>query len=184
MNSGLPDSPDQQETQLNAKLSAGGLALDPIETASTDELRALQLKRLKASLAHAYENVPFYKASFDRAGIQPQALQSLDDLRHFPFTVKSDLRDNYPFGMFAVPREQVVRIHASSGTTGKPTVVGYTQSDIDMWAGLVARSIRGKTRPDRRALRGRPDRAPGAVAAGLWRQHHHGYAQLYVGHCR
>ena len=86
--------------------------------------------------------MPFYKASFDRAGIQPQALQSLDDLRHFPFTVKSDLRDNYPFGMFAVPREQVVRIHASSGTTGKPTVVGYTQSDIDMWAGLVARSIR------------------------------------------
>lgn len=127
---------------MKPRLSAGGFELEAIETASIDELRALQLTRLKNTLAHAYQNVPFYRQSFDVAGITPESVQSLEDLRHVPFTVKSDLRDNYPFGMFAVPREQVVRIHASSGTTGKPTVVGYTQADIDMWAGLVARSIK------------------------------------------
>jgi phenylacetate-CoA ligase len=124
------------------KLSAGGLPLEPIETASVDELRALQLERLKWSLKHAYENVPHYRRSFDAAGVKPEDLRTLSDLARFPFTVKTDLRDNYPFAMFAVPREKVVRIHASSGTTGKPTVVGYTQRDIDTWADLVARSIR------------------------------------------
>lgn len=116
--------------------------LDPIETATVDELRALQLKRLKWSLKHAYENVPFYKKSFDQHGVHPDDLNALDELAKFPFTLKDNLRDNYPFGMFAVPREQVIRIHASSGTTGKPTVVGYTQKDIDTWADLMARSIR------------------------------------------
>ena len=116
--------------------------LDAIETASRDEVTALQLKRLKATLQHAYANVPHYKKSFDAKGVHPDDLTSLADLGKFPFTVKKDLRDNYPFGLFAVPREQVVRLHASSGTTGKPTVVGYTQSDIDTWADLVARSIR------------------------------------------
>jgi len=116
-------------------------AYDPIETASVDELRALQLERMRRSLRHAYENVAHYRQSFDAAGVRPESLRSLEDLRLFPFTTKQHLRDNYPFGMFAVPREQVVRIHASSGTTGKPTVVGYTQRDIDTWAGLVARSI-------------------------------------------
>jgi phenylacetate-CoA ligase len=116
--------------------------LDAIETASRDEISALQLDRLKWSLRHAYDNVPHYKASFDAAGIHPDDLAGLSDLAKFPFTVKADLRANYPFGMFAVPREQVVRIHASSGTTGKPTVVGYTQADIDTWADLMARSIR------------------------------------------
>lgn len=122
--------------------------LDSIEIASRDEISALQLERMRWSLAHAYENVPFYKKSFDAAGVHPQELGSLEDLTNFPFTVKTDLRDNYPFGMFAVPREQVVRIHASSGTTGKPTVVGYTQKDIDLWSDLVARSLRAAgTRP-------------------------------------
>ena len=116
--------------------------LEPIEKASLDELRALQLRRMRASLAHAYENVPHYRRSFDFAGVHPEDLRELADLRRFPFMVKKDLRDNYPFGMFAVPREQVSRIHASSGTTGKPTVVGYTKRDIDTWADLVARSIR------------------------------------------
>ena len=116
--------------------------LDAIETASRDEVTSLQLKRLKATLQHAYANVPHYKKSFDAKGVHPDDLTSLADLGKFPFTVKKDLRDNYPFGLFAVPREQVVRLHASSGTTGKPTVVGYTQSDIDTWADLVARSIR------------------------------------------
>ncbi|MEN9383131.1 MAG: hypothetical protein RL323_274 [Pseudomonadota bacterium] len=116
--------------------------LEPIEKASVDELRALQLKRLKASLQHAYDHSPVYKARFDAAGVHPSDCQSLADLSKFPFTTKSDLRDNYPFGMFAVPRDRVVRIHASSGTTGKPTVVGYTQNDIDTWAALVARSLR------------------------------------------
>jgi phenylacetate-CoA ligase len=122
--------------------SHGGLALEPIERASIDELRALQLKRLQQTLAHAYSNVDHYRRSFDAAGVHPDDLLSLDDLAKFPFTVKTDLRDNYPFGMFAVPRDKVVRIHASSGTTGKPTVVGYTAADIDNWANLVARSIR------------------------------------------
>jgi phenylacetate-CoA ligase len=116
--------------------------LEPIETASRDELAALQLQRLKTTLQHAYDHVPHYKAAFDTAGVHPSDCRSLADLAKFPFTTKKDLRDNYPFGMFAVPREQVVRIHASSGTTGKPTVVGYTQHDIDTWANLVARSIR------------------------------------------
>ncbi|WP_295806083.1 phenylacetate--CoA ligase PaaK [uncultured Nitratireductor sp.] len=122
--------------------------LDPIEIASRDEIQALQLVRLKWSLNHAYENVPHYRKSFDAAGVHPDDLKQLSDLSKFPFTVKTDLRDNYPFGMFAVPREKVVRIHASSGTTGKPTVVGYTAKDIDTWAEVMARSIRASgTRP-------------------------------------
>ena len=116
--------------------------LDPIETASVDEIRALQLKRLKWSLSHAYENVPMYRERFDAASVHPDDLQDLSDLARFPFTYKDDLRNNYPFGLFAVPREDIVRIHASSGTTGKPTVVGYTQGDIDMWADMMARSLR------------------------------------------
>jgi phenylacetate-CoA ligase len=116
--------------------------LEPIETASIEELRTLQLKRLKHSLTHAYNNSPFYKAQFDKVGVHPSDLKKLSDLAKFPFTVKSDLRDNYPFKMFAVPQDDIVRIHASSGTTGTPTVVGYTKNDIDMWANVVARSIR------------------------------------------
>jgi phenylacetate-CoA ligase len=116
--------------------------LEPIERASRDELQALQLERLQATLRHAYEQVPHYRKAFDGAGVHPSDCRSLADLGKFPFTNKADLRANYPFGMFAVPREKVVRIHASSGTTGKPTVVGYTQGDIDRWADLVARSIR------------------------------------------
>jgi phenylacetate-CoA ligase len=116
--------------------------LEPIERASRDELQALQLERLKWTLTHAYENVPHYRKAFDEAGVHPDDLKSLADLAKFPFTEKKTLRDNYPFGLFAVPREQVVRVHASSGTTGKPTVVGYTAKDIDTWAGVVARSIR------------------------------------------
>ena len=116
--------------------------LEPIETASQDELQSLQLQRLKATLQHAYANVPHYRQRFDEKGVHPDDLTSLSDLAKFPFTGKDDLRANYPFGMFAVPRDKVVRIHASSGTTGKPTVVGYTQKDIDTWSGLVARSIR------------------------------------------
>lgn len=117
-------------------------ALEPIETASRDELQALQLERLKWSLRHAYDNVPHYRRTFDAAGVHPDDLKSLADLAKFPFSTKNDLRDNYPFGLFAVPREQVVRVHASSGTTGKPTVVGYTARDIDTWANVTARSIR------------------------------------------
>jgi len=116
--------------------------LDPIEIASRDEIEALQLERLKWSLAHAYANVPHYTASFDAAGMHPHDLHSLADLAKFPFTVKQDLRANYPFGMFAVPRDRVARIHASSGTTGQPTVVGYTDSDLKNWAAVVARSLR------------------------------------------
>ena len=116
--------------------------LEAIEKAPLAQLRALQLERLQWSLAHAYANVPHTRAKFDAAGVHPSDCKQLADLAKFPFTTKKDLRDNYPFGMFAVPREQVVRIHASSGTTGKPTVVGYTQHDIDTWANLVARSIR------------------------------------------
>jgi phenylacetate-CoA ligase len=117
--------------------------LDPIETASRDEIAALQLQRLKWSLQHAYDNVPHYRKKFDDKGVHPNDLNTLADIAKFPFTTKADLRDNYPFGMFAVPRTQVARVHASSGTTGKPTVVGYTLKDIDTWANLVARSIRG-----------------------------------------
>ena len=116
--------------------------LEPIETASRDEITALQLQRLRHTLNHAYDNVAHYRQAFDAKGVHPADLRQLSDLAKFPFTVKSDLRANYPFGLFAVPREQVVRLHASSGTTGKPTVVGYTQADIDTWADLVARSIR------------------------------------------
>ena len=118
------------------------LPLGPIEKASVDELRALQLKRLQATLHHAYNNSPAYRAKFDAAGVHPSDCKTLADLSKFPFTTKADLRDNYPFGMLSVPREQCVRIHASSGTTGKPTVVAYTQNDIDTWALVVARSIR------------------------------------------
>ena len=117
-------------------------SLDPIELASRDEIEALQLQRLQATLVRASENVPHYRKAFDAAGVQPSDCKTLADLARFPFTTKKDLRDNYPFGMFAVPRQQVARIHASSGTTGKPTVVGYTRADIDHWAQLVARSIR------------------------------------------
>ena len=116
--------------------------LEAIETASRDELQALQLERLRWSLQHAYDNVPHYKATFDEKGVHPSDLKTLADLARFPFTTKQDLRANYPFGMFAMPREKLARIHASSGTTGKPTVVGYTLKDIDNWANLVARSIR------------------------------------------
>ena len=116
--------------------------LEPIEKASVDELRALQLKRLRATLAHAYANSPVYRAKFDAAGVHPDDCRSLDDLARFPFTTKAELRANYPFGLFAAPQEEIVRVHASSGTTGKPTVVGYTRGDIEVWADLVARSIR------------------------------------------
>ena len=117
--------------------------LDPIAIASRDEIEALQLVRLKWSLKHAYENVPHYRKAFDAKGVHPHDLKSLSDLRNFPFTVKQDLRENYPFGMFAVPREKVLRIHASSGTTGKPTVVGYTRNDLDVWADEIAQGLNG-----------------------------------------
>ena len=116
--------------------------LEPIETASVDELRSLQLERLRWSLRHAYENVPHYRRAFDDLGVHPEDCKDLTDLARFPLTGKAELRENYPFGMFAVAREQVARVHASSGTTGKPTVVGYTAEDIDTWAHLMARSIR------------------------------------------
>ena len=116
--------------------------LDPIEIASRDEIQALQLSRMKWSLNHAYDNVPMYKKRFDEKGVHPDDLKTLADLAKFPFTYKDDLRDNYPFGLLAVPREQIVRIHASSGTTGKATVVGYTKHDIDVFSDMVARSLR------------------------------------------
>ena len=116
--------------------------LDPIEIASRDEIQALQLTRLKWSLAHAYEHVSHYRKAFEDAFVHPDDLKRLDDLQKFPFTYKDDLRQHYPFGMFAVPRKEVIRIHASSGTTGRPTVVGYTQNDINAWADVCARSIR------------------------------------------
>jgi len=116
--------------------------LDPIEKASVDELRTLQLQRLQKTIAHIYKNVAAFKAKCDRKDVAPEDLRHLEDLAHFPFTVKDDLRESYPFGWFAVPMDEVVRIHASSGTTGKPTVVGYTQNDINTWADVVARSIR------------------------------------------
>ncbi|KAA3651362.1 MAG: phenylacetate--CoA ligase [Proteobacteria bacterium] len=126
---------------MTCKMPAPG-DLEAIETASRDELQATQLKRMQWSVQHAYDNVPHYKRKFDEAGVHPSDLKTLADLARFPFTGKQDLRDNYPFGLFAVPREKVVRVHASSGTTGKPTVVGYTSRDIDTWARVVARSIR------------------------------------------
>jgi phenylacetate-CoA ligase len=116
--------------------------LSAIETASRDEIEALQLERMRWSLTHAYTNVPHYKQSFDAAGVHPDDLKSLADLARFPFTLKTDLRSNYPFGLFAVPRSQVNRIHASSGTTGQPTVVGYTKADLAMWDEVMERSLR------------------------------------------
>src|SRR4051812_29316349 len=116
--------------------------LEPIELASRDEIAALQRERLGWSLRHAYENVPHYRRKFEVGGVRPDDFRDLADLQRFPFTTKQDLRENYPFGMFAVPREKVVRVHASSGTTGKPTVVGYTARDIEVWSDLMARSIR------------------------------------------
>ncbi len=126
----LPDLPPHKED------------FEPIERASRDELAALQTRRLAWTLRHAYDNVAHYRAAFDAAGVRPEDFRELADLRHFPFTGKAELRANYPFGMFAVPREQIRRIHASSGTTGKPTVVGYTEADLDTWARLIARSLR------------------------------------------
>ena len=135
--------------------------LDPIEIASRDEIEALQLQRLKWTLAHAYENVPLYRRKFDEAGVHPDDLKAIGDIAGFPFTTKEDLRQSYPFEMMAVPLDKVARIHASSGTTGKPTVVGYTQTDVDNWAHLVARSIR--------ASGGRPgDRVHVAYGYGLF----------------
>jgi phenylacetate-CoA ligase len=135
--------------------------LDPVERVSVDELRALQLERLQWSLRHAYENVAHYRAAFEAAGVHPDDCRELADLARFPFTTKADLRDNYPFGMFAVPREQVSRVHASSGTTGRPTVVGYTAEDIATWSTVMARSIR--------AAGGRPgDRVHVAYGYGLF----------------
>ena len=116
--------------------------LEPIETASLDELRSLQTERLRATIQHTYANVAHYREAWDAAGVHPDDVRELADLARLPFTTKADLRANYPFGMFAVPREQVVRVHASSGTTGQPTVVGYTAADVDMWADVMARSIR------------------------------------------
>ena len=115
--------------------------LDAIETASRDEISAVQRERLAWTLRHAYEHVPHYRAAFDGAGVHPSDFHDLSDIARFPFTAKQDLRDNYPFGLFAVPRDKVARIHASSGTTGKPVVAGYTQADLEVWAGLMARSI-------------------------------------------
>ncbi|NLH83445.1 MAG: phenylacetate--CoA ligase [Phyllobacteriaceae bacterium] len=116
--------------------------LDAAERASRDEIQALQRKRLAWSLRHAYENVPHYRKAFDAEGVHPDDFRDLSDLAKFPFTVKTDLRDNYPFGLFAVPRDKILRLHGSSGTTGKPVVVGYTANDLDMWADVVARSLR------------------------------------------
>ncbi len=135
--------------------------LDPIEIASRDEIQSLQLRRMKQSLQHAYDNSAFYRDRFTKAGVHPSDLKSLQDICKFPFTVKQDLRDSYPFGMFAAPKNKLVRIHGSSGTTGKPTVVGYTAQDIDLWANLVARSIR--------AAGGRPgDMVHNAYGYGLF----------------
>jgi phenylacetate-CoA ligase len=138
----MSSSSTGSETSSLKRGNSHGLPWDPIETASVDELRALQFKRLQATLRHAYANSPVYRAKFDVAGLHPDDCRSLADLAKFPFTTKQDFRASYPFGMFAVPRAQCVRLHASSGTTGKPTVVGYTRNDIVMWADVVARSIR------------------------------------------
>src|ERR1700686_327112 len=128
----------------NVKSGSSGYRpeLDDAERASRDEIMALQTRRLAWSLAHAYDNVAHYKRAFDQAGVHPSDFRRLSDLAKFPFTVKTDLRDNYPFDMFAVPREKLVRVHASSGTTGKPIVVGYTKADIDIWSDVMAPSIR------------------------------------------
>ena len=153
--------------------------LDPIERASADELRALQLERLRWSLRHAYTNVSHYRAAFEAAGVHPDDCKDLADLAKFPLTSKANLRDNYPFGMFAVPREQVVRVHASSGTTGRATVVGYTRDDIEVWAAVMARSIRaagGRARPyppQRLRIRAVHRRAGGALRGREARVHGH-----------
>ena len=141
--------------------ASGRGELDPIEVASRDEIETLQLERLRRSLRHAYDNVDLFRRRFDDAGVHPDDCRSLGDLVRFPFTTKAELRENYPFGMFAVPLDRVVRIHASSGTTGQPTVVGYTAKDVDTWADVVARSIR--------AAGGRPgDRVHVAYGYGLF----------------
>jgi phenylacetate-CoA ligase len=129
-----------REVRMNINLRTAGL--ETVEVASRDELLALQLERLKWSLRHAYDNIAHYRTKFDKAGVHPGDLKSLADLAKFPFTTKADLRENYPYGMFAVPMRDIVRVHASSGTTGKPTVVGYTERDIAMWASVMARSLR------------------------------------------
>src|ERR1700732_3278295 len=129
-------------TNLQSRTSGYKAELDDAERASRDEIMALQTKRLAWSLAHAYDNVAHYRRAFDKAGVHPSDFRKLSDLAKFPFTVKTDLRDNYPFNMFAVAREKLVRVHASSGTTGKPIVVGYTQADIGTWSDVMARSIR------------------------------------------
>ena len=129
-------------TNLQSKKSGYSPELDDAERASRDEITALQTRRLAATLARVYENVAHYRKAFDKAGVKPADFRQLSDLKNFPFTVKTDLRDNYPFNMFAVPREKLVRIHASSGTTGKPIVVGYTKADIETWSNVMARSIR------------------------------------------
>src|SRR6202171_6312076 len=129
-------------TNLQSKRGSCSAELDEAERASRDEIIALQTSRLAWALAHAYDNVGHYKKAFDNAGVHPRDFRELPDLKNFPFTVKTDLRDNYPFNMFAVPREKLVRIHASSGTTGKPIVVGYTKADIETWSHVMARSIR------------------------------------------
>jgi phenylacetate-CoA ligase len=129
-------------TQLKSGGSGYRAELDDAERASRDEILSLQTKRLAWSLAHAYDNVAHYRKAFENAGVHPSDFKQISDLAKFPFTVKTDLRDNYPFNMFAVPREKLVRVHASSGTTGKPIVVGYTKADIDMWSEVMARSIR------------------------------------------
>ncbi len=149
----------EKTRRLGAVPDAG--SLDPAERMGVDELRALQLERLQETLRHAYDNVPHYRAAFDAAGVHPDDCRELADLAKFPTTAKGDLRDNYPFGMFAVPQDRVRRIHASSGTTGRPTVVGYTERDIDTWATVMARSIR--------AAGGRPgDRLHNAYGYGLF----------------
>ena len=126
---------------MSEKTGPAGDVFDPIERASRDEVRALQRERVAWSLRHAYENVPHHRARFDAAGVHPSDFKDLSDLAKFPFTTKADFRDTYPFGLLAVPRDRVARWHSSSGTTGKPTVVAYTAADLDMWAGVVARSI-------------------------------------------
>src|ERR1700688_4061058 len=134
-------------TNLQSKKSGYSPALDDGERASRAEITALQTKPLAATLARVYENVAHYRKAFDKAGVKPADFRQLSDLKNFPFTVKTDLRDNYPLNMFAVPREQLVRVHASSGTTGKPIVVGYTKADIEMWSDVMARSIRAAGGP-------------------------------------
>src|SRR3974377_2095742 len=139
-------------TKLLSRTSRYVPEMDDIERASRDAIMALQKKRIAWSLKHAYDNVGHYRRAFDEAGVHPSDFRELSDLAKFPFTLKTDLRDNYPFKMFAVPREKLVRVHASSRTTGKPIVVGYTRADVDTWSNVMARSIR--------AAGGRPGMVP------------------------